>query len=104
MNSATRVSSPGGLLVSIWMSALSSSLVSRSTSATTAGSMPAMSTDDPLCSTDANAVVAIISVRATRRLPCARRRPAPAFEPASRCGIVSFLRGEVAEWLKATAC
>ena len=43
MNSATWVSLPGGLLVSIWMSALSSSLVSRSTSATTTGSMPAMS-------------------------------------------------------------
>ena len=36
MNSATWVSLPGGLLVSIRMSALSSSLVSRSTSATTA--------------------------------------------------------------------
>ena len=43
MNSATCVSLPGGLLVSIRMSALSSSLVSRSTSATAAGSMPAMS-------------------------------------------------------------
>ena len=51
MNSATLVSSPGGFEVSMRMSALSSSLVSRSTSATTPGSMPAMSsTRTPQCS------------------------------------------------------
>ena len=65
MNSATRVSSPGGLLVSIRISALSSSLVSRSTSATTAGSMPAMSsTRAPQCSTVTVRSGAIISAPA----------------------------------------
>ena len=52
MNSATAVSLPGGLLVSMRMSRLSSSLVSRSTSATTAGSRPTMSTALlPCCTT-----------------------------------------------------
>ncbi len=100
MNSATRVSSPGGLLVSIRMSALSSSLVSRSTSATTAGSMPAMSSHlrAPQYSRDGDR-----SASATIRRP-RLPRAAVRFRARDGCGIVSLPRGEVAEWLKATAC
>ena len=81
MNSATWVSLPGGLLVSMRMSALSSSLVSRSTSATTAGSMPAMSsTPGPPVLLGDGAVRAIISGRRARPLPAP---PPPAFEPVA---------------------
>ncbi len=64
MNSATLVSSPGGLLVSIRMSRLSSSLVSASTSATTAGSIPAMSTLLPSSASALARAGAIIASRA----------------------------------------